>query len=67
MGLPATLRHQVEKFLHFIVMGDEMWDNNAAKKHDVEKSTISTGTAIRNKDQGTFLLEPRRRDSCGFP
>ena len=30
MELPATLRHQGEKFLHFIVMGDEIWVNHVA-------------------------------------
>jgi hypothetical protein len=74
MELPATLRGQGEKFLHFIVMGDEIWVNDAATKktHDVETSIISTSkeirsTAIRNEDQITCLLGPRRRDSCRFP
>jgi hypothetical protein len=30
MEPPATLRHEGEKFLHFIVMGDEIWVNHAA-------------------------------------
>jgi hypothetical protein len=68
--------HRQEQFLQYIVTSDEICTNHAAterkKNHNVELSIVSTSkeirsTSISNNHQGTSIVGPRRRVSCGFP
>jgi len=58
MGLPATLHHQGEKFLHFIVMGDEIWVNHAAKKKSWKHPSSPPAKKFEAPPSGIKIKEP---------